>query len=74
MKDSRWAIFERLNEFPVVSYSSYSIIILDLKFSSVDPDSKYNVYCTGVQHGSTADWNTVWERLQTVTNSLGMYN
>jgi len=38
--------------------------------TSVDPNSKHWVYCTGVKYGSTDDWNKVWDRLQIVTNSL----
>ena len=38
---------------------------------SVDPNFKYNVHCTGVEYGTTEDWNVAWERAQITTNSLG---
>jgi len=38
--------------------------------ASVDPNFKYNVHCTGVEYGTTEDWNVAWERAQITTNSL----
>ena len=39
---------------------------------SIDPNWKNWVYCVGVQTGTVDQWNTVWDKMQIASNSLGM--